>query len=167
MRLISPEVIIVHFSKKNNHSYCLIKKSDSRKFEPLSSKQLTAWKVSKYGVFSDPYFSVFGLNTEIYGVNFHIQSEYGKILTKKKLRIWTLFTQWKNRNFWGHSEKNEAHNKTLGSYTVVKYGIVSHETILLCVNSHMLQWLQLKTEKLEKNCHSSTILQKLSNFVLT
>ena len=28
----------------------------------------TAGKVSKYGVFSGPYFPVFGLNTEIYGV---------------------------------------------------------------------------------------------------
>ena len=26
--------------------------------------------MSKYGVFSGPYFPVFGLNTEIYGVNF-------------------------------------------------------------------------------------------------
>ena len=34
------------------------------------------WKVSKYGVFSDPYFPAFGLNTD-----------------QKKLRIWTLFTQ--------------------------------------------------------------------------
>ena len=25
----------------------------------------TAWKVPKYGVFSGPYFPVFGLNTEI------------------------------------------------------------------------------------------------------
>ena len=39
----------------------------------------TAWKVSKYGVISGPYFPVFGLNTEIYGVNFRIQSEYRKI----------------------------------------------------------------------------------------
>ena len=31
----------------------------------------TAWKVSKYGVFSGPYFPIFGLNTEIYGVNSH------------------------------------------------------------------------------------------------
>ena len=29
-----------------------------------------AWKVFKYGVLSGPYFPVFGLNTEIYGVNF-------------------------------------------------------------------------------------------------
>ena len=29
----------------------------------------TAWKAFKYGVFSGPYFPVFGLNTEIYEVN--------------------------------------------------------------------------------------------------
>ena len=27
----------------------------------------TVWKVSKYGVFSGLYFSILGLNTEIYG----------------------------------------------------------------------------------------------------
>ena len=36
----------------------------------------TGWKVSKYGVISGPYFPVFGLNKERYGVtqyldNFH------------------------------------------------------------------------------------------------
>ena len=39
----------------------------------------TARKVSKDGVFSGPYFSVFGLNTRKYG--------------PKKLRIWIFFTQ--------------------------------------------------------------------------
>ena len=39
-------------------------------------KTNTAWKVSKYGVISGPYFPVFGLNTEIYEVNLRIQSEY-------------------------------------------------------------------------------------------
>ena len=29
-------------------------------------KTVIVWKVSKYGFFSGPYFSVFGLNTEIY-----------------------------------------------------------------------------------------------------
>ena len=29
----------------------------------------TAWKLSKYGVISGPFFPVFRLNTEIYGVN--------------------------------------------------------------------------------------------------
>ena len=39
----------------------------------------TAWNVSKYGVFSGPYFSVFGLNTDTDYLNLHIQSGYGKI----------------------------------------------------------------------------------------
>ena len=40
------------------------------------------WKVSKYGAISGLYFPVFGLNTEIYEVNLHIQSEYRKIRTR-------------------------------------------------------------------------------------
>ena len=48
---------------------------------------ITAWKVSKYGVFSGPYFPVLDLNTEIY-------SKYMKNTDQKKLVIWTLFTQW-------------------------------------------------------------------------
>ena len=37
----------------------------------------------KYGVFSGPHFPVFGLNTEIYGVNIRIQTEYREIRTRK------------------------------------------------------------------------------------
>ena len=37
----------------------------------------TAWKVSKYGVFFGPYFPVFGLNTEIYGVFSPNAGKYG------------------------------------------------------------------------------------------
>ena len=37
----------------------------------------TVWKVSKYGVFSGPYFPVFGLNTEIYGVFSPNTGKYG------------------------------------------------------------------------------------------
>ena len=48
----------------------------------------TAWKVS-----SGPCFAVFGLNLENSSVNFRIQAQYTKIRTRKKLRIWTLFTQ--------------------------------------------------------------------------
>ena len=44
----------------------------------------TAWKVSKYEVFSGPSFPVLGLNTEIYCVNRRIQSEYRIIRTRKK-----------------------------------------------------------------------------------
>ena len=34
----------------------------------------TVWKVSKYGVFSGPYFPVYGLNTERYGVSLSVFS---------------------------------------------------------------------------------------------
>ena len=50
---------------------------------PLIIEICTAWKVFKYGVFSCPYFPVFGLNAEIYSVNLHIQSKYRKIWTRK------------------------------------------------------------------------------------
>ena len=40
---------------------------------------ITAWKVSKYGVTSGPYFPVFGLNTETDEVNLRIQSEHRKM----------------------------------------------------------------------------------------
>ena len=36
-----------------------------------------AWKVSKYGVFSGPYFPVFGLNTKIYSVFIPNTGKYG------------------------------------------------------------------------------------------
>ena len=39
--------------------------------------------MSKYGLFSGPYFRVFGLNTKIYRVNLRIQSEYRKIRIRK------------------------------------------------------------------------------------
>ena len=42
---------------------------------------ITASKVSKYRVISGPYFPVFVLNTEIYSVNVHMQSEYSEIRT--------------------------------------------------------------------------------------
>ena len=51
------------------------------------------WKVSKCEVFSGPYFPVFERSTEIYKTNPRLQSKYGKIRTRKKLRIWILFTQ--------------------------------------------------------------------------
>ena len=43
----------------------------------------TAWKVSKYRVFSDLYFPAFRLTTEVYGVNLYIQSKCWKIWTRK------------------------------------------------------------------------------------
>ena len=60
----------------------------------------TVWKVSKYGVFSCPYFPVLGLNTEIYWteyVNLRSKSPYSVRIQEntdqKKLCVWTLSTQ--------------------------------------------------------------------------
>ena len=43
----------------------------------------TAWKASKYGVISGPYFPVLGMNVDIYSLNIRIQSECKKIRTRK------------------------------------------------------------------------------------
>ena len=58
-----------------------------------------ARKESKIGVFSGPYFPVFGLNTEIYGVNLCIQSKYGKIRTRKIPYLGTFHAMWSSDVF--------------------------------------------------------------------
>ena len=50
-------------------------------------KESNVRKVSKYEFFSGPYFSEFGLNTEIYKERIRENTD------QKKLRIWTLFRQ--------------------------------------------------------------------------
>ena len=70
----------------------------------------TAWKVSKYGVFSGQYFPVFGLNAEIYGVNLRIQSEYRKIRTRKNAvcgRFLRSNCGNNIKNFWYYSHENK------------------------------------------------------------
>ena len=64
-------------------------------------ENMTAWEVSKYGVFSGPHFPAFGLNNERYEVSLHIQSVLcGKIRTRKnsvgskKTLILAYFMQW-------------------------------------------------------------------------
>ena len=47
------------------------------------SRNIHCVKMSKYGVFSGPYFPAFGLNTERYFVSLRIQSKCGKIRTRK------------------------------------------------------------------------------------
>ena len=58
----------------------------------LSQNSDTAWKVSKNGVFSGPYFPSFGLKTERYEVSLRIQSECGKIRTRKN-SVFGYFSQ--------------------------------------------------------------------------
>ena len=54
----------------------------------------TAWKVSKYGVFSGPYFPTFGLNTPYLSAF----SPNSGNTDQKKLRIWTLWIFFCPRN---------------------------------------------------------------------
>ena len=50
--------------------------------------------MSKYGIFSGPYFAVFGLNMEQYLSVFSPNAgKYGPEKTPEKT-IWTLFMQW-------------------------------------------------------------------------
>ena len=56
-------------------------------FALISFSLYTDWKVSKYEVFSGPYFPVFELNMEIYPVNLRTLSEYGKMRTGKEFMI--------------------------------------------------------------------------------
>ena len=58
---------------------------------PQFTKRFTAWKMSKYGIISDPYFPVSGLNTEICGVNLRIQSEYRKTQTRNNPYLDTFY----------------------------------------------------------------------------
>ena len=69
---------------------------------------ITAWKVSKDGVFSDPYFPTFGLNTERYSVTLRIQSECGKTRTRKNSVFahfsrsgWIIFCEMVGRQKYG------------------------------------------------------------------
>ena len=58
-------------------------------------ESVTAWKVSKYGVFSDPYFPVFGVNTEIH--YFTQWAYFQKSLT-------TFLISVKKTDFWAANE---------------------------------------------------------------
>ena len=51
----------------------------------------TAWKVLKYGIFSGPYFPVFGLNGLLLKSPYSVRIQENP--NQKKLRIWILFTQ--------------------------------------------------------------------------
>ena len=53
------------------------------KLIPLCAKINTTRKMSVFGVFSGLYFPACGMNKEIYKVNLRIQSECGKMHTRK------------------------------------------------------------------------------------
>ena len=72
--------IFANLCFSDNERFCWINVILWLYSEPFS---VTARKASKHGVFSGPYFRIFGLNAEVYSVNLCIQSEYKKIRTRK------------------------------------------------------------------------------------
>ena len=70
-----------------NANMGLINFDKKYKYIKMPRRQLlcinNAGKLSKYGVFSGPYFPAFGLNTERYEASIRIQPKYGKIRMRK------------------------------------------------------------------------------------
>ena len=101
-----------------------------------SGKYDTAWKVSKYGVISGPYFPVFGLNTEVYSVNLHIQSEYRKIWTRKT-------------SIFGHFSRSASNRNACvcSSFTVM---IILFKTS--AISSTLYSTLKVKVTIMKKTC---------------
>ena len=66
----------------NGNIFCAVSDIGCGLHFQIYTEALAAWKASKYGVISGPYFSTFGLNTERYFVSLRIQSECGKIRTR-------------------------------------------------------------------------------------
>ena len=65
--------------------------------------------MSKCGVFSGPYFPVFGLNVEIYEVNLRIQSECRKIRTRNN-SVFGLFSGSVEENLFVNAEWSPVKN---------------------------------------------------------
>ena len=82
--LVSIILLLINFLKKNHVKHVLLLVHWKNLWCSLSliRNNVTAWKVSKYGVISGLCFPIFGLTTEIFGVNLRIQSEYKKIRTR-------------------------------------------------------------------------------------
>ena len=83
-------------SRDSGYIYYIIILGPGNSHQFATPKINNAWILSKYGVFSSPYFPAFGLNTEICSVSPRIQSECGKIHTRKNsiFRHFSL-SEWK------------------------------------------------------------------------
>ena len=88
---------LIHYTKDNpfrlnwtlSQLKCLVKHWRSL----MQIWHLPLREVSKYGVFSGPYFPAFVLNTGRYSVSLRIQSKCRKIQTKKNSVLVLFFTQ--------------------------------------------------------------------------
>ena len=129
--------------------------------------------MSKYGVFSGPYFPVFGLNTEIYSVNLRIQSEYRKIWTRKN-SVYGHFSRSANFNYfplvWMFShakllKKVEALQKSAPRFLYDKYNSPSGEILKksgkASIEVNKLRYLCIEIYKSINNINPSFMKQIL------
>ena len=106
-------------------------------------------KVSKYGVISGPYFPVFGLNTEIYFLNLHIQSEYRKIRTR-------------NNSVFGHFSRIAAINKFQNHPSVVNIKQRQFNSTFSFKNTNKNEVRKIiKNLNVRKTCQGSDIPTKI------
>ena len=79
---------------------------NTKKLKVTFSTEVTAWKVSKCRGFSDPYFPVFGLNTEKYGPGkppyfniFHAVSQTAALALELSRILQEIKYSWMSRIF--------------------------------------------------------------------
>ena len=95
-------VLEINENLKFQHSYGLIEVIFTNKQNQISNYiVLQDVKSVRIGSFSGPYFPAFGLNTEMYFVNFCIQSECEKIRTRKNPNTYNFYTMFIVMKFFG------------------------------------------------------------------
>ena len=111
---------------------------------PVVASINTAWKVSKSGVISGPCLPVFGLKTEIYGINIRIQSEYRKIRTRnnsvfghfsRSESVW-FFTTWRL------IAKFHTHGLDMSSLVLI-YSYSSNRKLRVKINDTKTYWSKI------------------------
>ena len=133
-------------------------------------------KVAKYGVFSGPYFSAFGLITERYSVPLRIQSEYGKIRTRKTFQIFmvllTLNTFIKQLLGYSCSTNEQAFQQL--QVIIFRSNFQSYK---LCNSKYMITSTQITNirirscsrfvhKKIQKLLNSRLLFRKIANFTV-
>ena len=89
------------------------------------TKYVTARKVSKYGVFSSPYFPVFGLNTKIYSTKYGPRKYQNQTDTELSNEYWNIISAKKTSNLsWAILGTRKSYNQ-------------SSKRCLLCLNEKL------------------------------
>ena len=134
-------IINIHNFLKFRNNFCVT----------FDYEHYTAWKASRYGVISGPYFPVFGLNTEIYKVNsVRIQSKYRKTRTRNN----SVFGHFSSSVHWSVNVQNTRyflHQNVL--FQLIEVLILQHG---LFQNNRSSHWMCSVEKSLHKNLANFT-----------